>query len=278
MLKRFLRVTCFVVLLWDLVLVGTIYVIDSYPEWNHAVTNFSHSSWHNFLNLVGSTTAGFVSPFVVSLISILATVLIIGQMQGRAVMKQHWVETACISLLVLVGTMIAVYGPLFVWTVARTAYEDHLLLVTATRTLMQKNADLQEASSHLVDPNSRQDEIMKLISQINEYKKAQSPAIRVYPIAHESRIPNMEYLLTTGVIREPVDLNVECDFNIASADVGPLTTAGSSAFMVSPNRLAQNKFKLLMQSPAWSPATPLWLTVVLVPPVDRMPRCSVTSN
>ncbi|HEY2119940.1 MAG TPA: hypothetical protein VGH37_12195 [Candidatus Acidoferrum sp.] len=189
--------------------------------------------------------------------------------RGKSYMKRQWQQSIAIGVF----SVLAGWFVLYQWSLIVTVYSDHQSLVVHNQELTQKNGELINKSSQLVDPKSRDDQIAELKKTLKAYE---SPGIRIYPVSHDQRpgTPKMEYVLSTGKIRTPVDLTAKCDFPIADMGVVFMTTTGGSAQYVSKQRVFPMQYKLSITSPAWSPSSPLWLTVFFEGTVDRMPSCT----
>jgi hypothetical protein len=160
---------------------------------------------------------------------------------------------------------------LFTWRIPVVIYQDHQDLVAANKELLSKN-------EQSVDPKSRDDEIKRLKQQVEQLKKMGSPAVGIFPVAHETHpgVPRVEYVFTTGKIRTSVVILANCDFPITDAELSPMTRSGGSVFTSSKNRLAPTRYEMSLGDTAWSPSAPLWVTIFFEGTVDRMPLCKFT--
>ena len=191
-------------------------------------------------------------------------------------MTSRVAENFGIGLFAWIIVMACVYTPIFAWNVIKVAYTEYNDLVIENKRLSTAQVD-----PHLVDPQGRDNKIRNLETQIDQFRKSQSPVMKVFPIAHDSKpgVPKLEYLLASGKIRTPVDLMVECDTAMSDIDLMPLTTGGGgAAFGENRQQISATKYELSMQSPAWSPSSPLWVTIFFTPPVNAMPHCSFTTD
>lgn len=180
------------------------------------------------------------------------------------------------NLLIGLAVTLFVYGTLFVWSTIQTVYDDHHDVVGRWRAVVNENKRLEEEKQGLVNPNYRDSEISTLKQEIEKLKKQGSPSIGIYPVAHDQRpnAPKMEYVFTTGKIRTPVEITATCDFAIADMNTAFLTTGGDFVEMSSKQSISTNKFRVSITSPAWTPASPLFVTVFFAGQVNRMPSCS----
>lgn len=180
------------------------------------------------------------------------------------------IRSALVPLfLTLIAVFIVISGA-YLYRVTQTVYEDHEHFVKLVQ-------HFQQEQNGLVNPKNLTDEIAELKKQIETYKKQQSPDVRVYPLAPGTRSPNiprMEYILASGKIRTPAEVDVTCDFSISDVNLYVLTPTGGSVFTTNNQRLSEKQYRLSLLSPAWAPQSPLYVTIFLVPPVNRMPSCS----
>lgn len=135
MWRRFLKLLFYIVLLLNIVFVATCLAVLRATEWHRDLLRFSYHVWVAFLAHVGSTGPGFISPIILGVLTIALTMFSIGFLQGKEAMLKHWWETALVTGVVLVTTMLLVYGPQFVWQVVRVARDDHRVLVSANTQL-----------------------------------------------------------------------------------------------------------------------------------------------
>jgi hypothetical protein len=157
--------------------------------------------------------------------------------------------------------------------VVRTVYLDHQSLVAAI-------AQQRLRQTGLVDPKSRDDEIFALKGRLSFYEKQQSSEVRVYPLSPGTRDPNaprMEYILASGKIRTPADIGITCNFAIANVSWTVLTTTGSTSYEANDQRISEKQYRIGILSPAWTPHSPVYVTVFFVRPVNQMPSCSFNS-
>lgn len=212
----------------------------------------------------------------------LAALLLTLRIRGPEAMKKHFLEN------VLIGVAAVVLGwlGLFMCSLVVTVYNDHHDVNGRWKAVVNEKNRLKDGllerdryikSLEGSTPADVRKRIDALNQQIAQYKAAQSPNVRAFPVSHDNRpgTPKMEYVLTTGIIRAGVDLDVNCDFQIAEVQIQPLTASGGSAGTFDGRQLSPTKYRASMLSPSWSPSTPLWMTVFFVPPVNRMPNCSI---
>jgi hypothetical protein len=93
--------------------------------WHHNLIQFLHRACAAFLVAVGSTGPGFISPIVVSVLSALISIGLMGWLQGWAVFRRNAWENGLITLFIPTIVLILVYGPQFLWAVASTGYKEH---------------------------------------------------------------------------------------------------------------------------------------------------------
>jgi hypothetical protein len=173
MWPRFFKLLHYLVLSLYIVTAATIVAVLRAAEWHQSLLRFSSRVWLAFLAYVGSTGPGFVSPIILSILSIALTLVCIGFFQGRAAMLKHWWETAFISAVVLVTTMLLVYGPQFIWQIVRVAQKEHQSLVSVNTQLVADNRSLHgqltEAQTNAEQrcEQAKDTEINRLKKQLN---------------------------------------------------------------------------------------------------------------
>jgi hypothetical protein len=237
--------------------------------WPHFI-NLFHRSSESFLVALGTTGLGWwVQGIIWFFATEIATYLVVWFLRGKDAMKARAGENFRIGFYAWLVVMVCVYTPIFGWNVVKVIYNDHSNLVAENRHLLA-------SESGLVDPQSRDDEIYELQKEIGEYKKTQSSEVRIYPISHDLRpgVPKLEYVLTTGKMRTPVEIVSTCDFPISAGTSRFLTVTGGSSETTDHRRISERQYRFLIVSPVWSSSTPLWITVFFEGTVDRMPSCS----
>jgi hypothetical protein len=133
--KQFLKLLVYAGIVLYAAAAITLITIIREHSWHEQLLRFLARAWANFLFHVGSTGPGFVSPILVSVLSIGGTLLCIGYLFGRAAMKEHFWETGAIAALVFITVMLTVYFPQFAWEVIKTAHDDHQSLARRTSEL-----------------------------------------------------------------------------------------------------------------------------------------------
>lgn len=99
--------------------------------------NLLARSGHSFFISLGTTRLGFIAPFVVSVVSIVATLYSILRRHGADAMLARWKEDAAIAFKVAPIVTLAVYGPIFFYQgLVKTVYEDHESLAKRNQALL----------------------------------------------------------------------------------------------------------------------------------------------
>lgn len=175
MWRRFFKLLFYIVLSLYVVSFATLIAVLRSTEWHQELLRFSPRVWFAFLAHVGSTGPGFVSPIIVSVLSVALTMVCIGVSQGWAAMLRHWWETALYAGVVLVTTMLAVYGPQFVWQAARLARDDHRSAIASNGQLLGENKDLHD---QLTDANKNAEKQCEQAKdkEINRLKRERNAA------------------------------------------------------------------------------------------------------
>jgi hypothetical protein len=136
MFNRFQRLLHHCVVVMGIVVVATGVAIIVTGKWQPHASHLFLRSWSNFLTHVGTTEAGFLSPIIVSILSVIGTLVCIRFLQGKEAMLKHWWENAAITALITLVVLLVVYGPQLGWQFAQTIYEDHQSLVERNRELL----------------------------------------------------------------------------------------------------------------------------------------------
>lgn len=97
--------------------------------------------WQSFRTSLSTTSLGFIAPLVVAGVSILVTLLVLGQHDGEATSRKRRGEiTVAVSVVVVVALL--VFGPIFLYQgVVKTMYNEHQELVTRFRDLQNRNQE-----------------------------------------------------------------------------------------------------------------------------------------
>ncbi len=157
--------------------------------WRPHLYNLLSRTWLNFLHYLGTTGAGFITPILVALGTVVGTLAVIGYLHGRQAMLKHWWENAAITAVVTIAVLLIVYGPIFGNELTETVYQDHENFVHANGMLRQDNTILaaqrvpvnkppaqssppQKPSMSVLDPRSTARFMIEYQKQI---EKSQSP-------------------------------------------------------------------------------------------------------
>src|SRR5580704_18006401 len=115
-------------------------------------------SWALFKATEGTSTVGFVSTILSTLLTI-GCVLFFSWRRGRRKgVSNEWKENALVDLMSLPVVLVVVYGPALVWSLCATVYADHQFLVNQNSELQVKQATVQselddrKRNLHLTDP------------------------------------------------------------------------------------------------------------------------------
>jgi hypothetical protein len=173
MWPRFRKLLYYVVLSFYVVSSATFVAVFWTAEWHQDLLRFSDRVWLAFLVHVGSTGPGFISPIILSVLSIVLTMACIAFLEGVTAMLKHWWETAVMTAVVLVTSIVLVYGPQFIWQLVRVAREDHRTVVASSQQLATDNKSLRNQLSdatHNAEQQCEQakgDEIKQLKKRVN---------------------------------------------------------------------------------------------------------------
>jgi hypothetical protein len=241
---------------------------------------------------LGSTWLGIVFPVVAAVLSEVFGILLF----GWTAMKQNWKKATGVGFA---GLGVA-YTLLFLWCAIILTYSDHMGLAAETQSLQRRidgdaqherdavqavRTDLGSQVSALQQDCAAKGGGIGILQQQVAAQQAQItacllqqkevPTVRTFNgIREAGNGPRMEFLLTTNVVRSPVDLTATCTFPIDRVALRPMTLDGTVNFSWKPTRITANAYELSLGNPAWSPSGPLWITIFFVPPVGSMPSCS----
>jgi hypothetical protein len=118
--------------------------------WVHFVHLLSQS-WSSFIAALGSSTLGFLSPFLVAISSVVIFGAVAYRRSGWAALMDHFKQTMGIAAAVALGAEIIIYAPIFFWNVTKTVYLDHAGLVAAKKMLLPYDF----APRHPISPHIR---------------------------------------------------------------------------------------------------------------------------
>src|ERR1700728_4555833 len=111
----------------------------------HHFVNFLRSCLHTFTAAIGTNPLGFTLMVSDSLLTIGWGLFRILRREGKAAMRQHWRQTAVTALQTLLLVTVILYGPVAIYSVIRTVYDDHLSLVARNDNLAAENTRLRVA-------------------------------------------------------------------------------------------------------------------------------------
>jgi len=136
--------------------------IFGHAEWHSNLLRFTARVWHVFVTYnAGSTSPGFVSSILFSLLGVVVLAIYIAHTKGRKALKDHMIESFALAVFGIVTVVFIVYGTQFAWQVAKVGYEDH-------KTLAAKVDSLEGEKSHMVDPMGRDSTIADLKDKLRE--------------------------------------------------------------------------------------------------------------
>lgn len=251
-------------------------------------------AWYLMVNATSTNTLGyFVWTGALTLVGWIAAVvdsfIKLKKTQPKGAFASA-LRGSIVSGILLVAGVAALTIAVWVWNVPIVIYRDHQNLVRINQSLQKKlsskdaddNQQFASVKQSLIDQlTDLHGKCDPLQGQLNEClsKQKEVPIMRTFPLARggPNPAPHTEYVLTTNVSRSAVDLAVSCDFNIADANILPMTTTGGSTSSSSKVRRSATKVEFSLSSPPWTPAGPLFVTINFVPPVDRMPSCSFSA-
>ena len=197
-------------------------------------------------------------------------------------MRAHWKENAALTTVVTLAVMIVFYGPIFGWNVIKTVYNDHQDLVTANRSM--------------VDPKSRDEEIVALRKQVEELRTSRGrmqtakmqdnqsratpplpPPIQDMRIVSQEWVPStnpkftyqLKVVVQTNVRIQPVSIVFICNNEIADGGVWFAGDQGVMFTMVRNGVLIANRKAYLasFDQPAFTPEKNMIVTLFSNEPI-----------
>src|SRR5256885_9573332 len=235
----------------------------------HILRHLLHRALQTMPLFISTNWTGIIFTVVIFLLTQIAILCFNGWQEMRKFLGKN-------SLIGIFAVTVCWVG-LFGWNVVQIVYEDH-------QNFVSQNAKLRQQATGLVDPRTRDEQITDLKGKIEALQKAlrqsRSPEIRVFPVAHDNKpgIAKMEYVLTTGKPRTPVEIMATCDFPISAVNTAFLTYSGGYSMTTDHQRISVNQFRLIITSPVWATTTPLFTTIFFDPTPDRMPSCRFLSK
>jgi hypothetical protein len=96
--------------------------------WSHLV-NLFWSSVRVFVSSIGTNLLGFLLILGDSVASIGISVFRILRKEGISAMREHWKRTAWVAIQTAFAVTLVIYGPVAIYSVVKTVYDDHQGLV-----------------------------------------------------------------------------------------------------------------------------------------------------
>lgn len=107
------------------------------------------------------------------------------------------------------------------------------------------------------------------------------PWIKTFAIFHDhdGQMPSAEYILTTNVVRSPVDLVATCDFPIGNTTLHILTESGATEELGNlRHQMSATQMELRLSTPAWDVASPAKVTIFFSGTVNKNPVCTFVNR
>jgi hypothetical protein len=108
----------------------------------HHFVNLLLSCVHIFASTIGTNPLGFALMLMDSLASIGVSLFRILRREGVTAMREHWRQTAWITLQTVFWVTLVLYGPVAIYSVVHSVYDDHQFQVSANAKLLAANIDL----------------------------------------------------------------------------------------------------------------------------------------
>jgi hypothetical protein len=97
----------------------------SHPYLRRHFFNLLIDVWHLFIQEEGTTGPGFASNILWPLISLGVAWYLIRKERGKVAAERHLKEEAKLAARVIVIVALIIYGPMALWCIVRTVYDDH---------------------------------------------------------------------------------------------------------------------------------------------------------
>jgi hypothetical protein len=245
--------------------------------WPHFV-NLLHQSRDIFLALLGTTGLGWwVQGIIWFIATELATYGAVWIIRGKDAMRARAAQNLRIGFYAWLCVMFCVYTPIFGYGVAKAVFEDHRSLVSSIHDLASTNRQLTETNSHLVDPKTRDDEIIRLKEQLRakpQAGKSPPPAPtapekrqwHVIPGETESQ-PDSDGLVASTVLvypsrSLPAPFTLRATFSGSMFKLPQVGMHVGGYFQRGPMEIRGNVLTFgFVSSPNVGPDTPIYLTV-----------------
>ena len=116
--------------------------------WPHFIGLLARS-WQSFRTSLSTTSLGFIAPLVVAGVSILISLLVLGQHEGEVTLKRRRREMT-VALFVIVVVALLVFVPIFLYQgLVKTMYNEHQELVTRVKELQNKGQEKDKQMQEL---------------------------------------------------------------------------------------------------------------------------------
>jgi hypothetical protein len=239
--------------------------------WPHFV-NLLAESWQSVLSALSTSTLAIILfSLAAPVATFLVTLFVVSKLNAEKSFVEH-LKQSVIPTLIGFAVPLILLSCVFGWKIVQTVYNDH-------EELLREAQELRSKTGGLVDPKSRDDEITQLKAELktsrDELHRRDSPEVRIFQLSRGggANLPKMEYILTTGKVRTPVEITVSCDFSIASFGANPLREEGGLDLAGATSVISASVRRIRIDSPPWSPLAPMLASVSFNNPVDRMPLC-----
>lgn len=148
------------------ILLAIAYLVLRPLAWRPQLLHILDRGFVLFTQYLGTNGPGWlVSVLGSSIFTIIATLALVGLVRGSSAMKQHWVETALIAILALVGQIVLLYGPIYLRKVTQAVFDDHVGMVGAQRELKRSIKSLTVENSNLKGENQYLKDHPKMITK-----------------------------------------------------------------------------------------------------------------
>lgn len=136
----------------------------------HHFVNLLGRSWIAFVDSLGDTSLGFISPYVVPIVGLVVYGWVIHQRDGWEAVKQHLKETLTRAVIVAIAAEVLVFGSIFGWTVVKTVYADHQSLVASIERLRKEAVPTIAPPKALPSDTPDDPQVSATITRISQFR------------------------------------------------------------------------------------------------------------
>jgi hypothetical protein len=115
----------------------------SHAYLRHHFSNFLVAAWDLFIQEEGTTSPGFFSNIAWPLISLVVAWFLIRKERGKVAAERHLKEEIKLAVRVVIIVALLIYGPMALWCVVRTTYDDHHNMASRWQAVVKEKDNLK---------------------------------------------------------------------------------------------------------------------------------------